>query len=335
MRNDEWSLNWDRGSIVVQEIAAMAEYRFDLADGRSVAPLVAPPWSVERPSADVPPSLQWMRGEWPCVPFCSSGEKTTAPAWREFSNMTPDGPLHGAPSNAAWSLIERSADALVLRFENTADSPIAWLEREIRPVQGEATVECVLRIMPRTAVSLPVGVHPVVRLPSTPGALSLRPGAFRFGLTCPYEMEPGGSRAGMDRWFTDITHVEADNGDFVDFSRLPFEGAWEDALQLCGTDGRFDIDNLEERYTLSLRWDPASFPSCLLWISNGGNSSAPWNNRHMALGVEPVCSAVGFGNAASAADNPIRRAGEPTTIDFEAGRLWETRYSLSVSALTA
>ena len=37
--------------------------------------------------------------------------------------------------------------------------------------------------------------------------------------------------------------------------------------------------------------NPADFPATLLWISNGGRPTAPWNGRHTGrLGIEEVCS---------------------------------------------
>ena len=93
------------------------------------------------------------------------------------------------------------------------------------------------------------------------------------------------------------------------------------------------IDNLEERYTLEVAWDPAVFPSCLVWISNAGITTPPWNSRHYAVGIEPACSAFDIGNQGSAEENPISREGERTCVPFQSGQLWRTRYRLSVEAM--
>ena len=80
-------------------------------------------------------------------------------------------------------------------------------------------------------------------------------------------------------------------------------------------------------------WDPVAFPSCIVWISNAGRKSAPWNGRHLALGIEPVCSALGLGNKVSQAENPLVQDGEPTAARFRAGEIWRTHYRLSLEPL--
>ena len=275
-----------------------------------------------------------MRGEWVCVPFGAAGPLLrVAPRWRGVSDEIPDGPLHGAPANGPWTLADRGNDFLTLRFESAPDHPIAWVERRISIRNGEAAVGCELRIMPRRDVMLPIGLHPVLRLPRTPGRMRLRPGPFRFGITCPYLFVEGGSRAGLDRAFTDLAAVPHEAGGTVDFSRVPFEGRYEDALQLAGASGCFAADNLEERYTMVIKWDRAALPSCILWYSNEGRSTAPWNGRHRALGIEPVCSALGLGIKASAGPNPLTAEGEPTAVRFTKDTLWRTSYQLLATGL--
>lgn len=72
----------------------------------------------------------------------------------------------------------------------------------------------------------------------------------------------------------------------------------------------------------------------LLWMSNRGRRFAPWNGRHLALGMEPICSAFDLGPQVSAADNPISRAGTPTARRFTAGESFGTTYRIEVEALT-
>ncbi|HET7910638.1 MAG TPA: hypothetical protein VFL49_01280 [Pseudolabrys sp.] len=330
----QWALNWDRGTLVVQSLGAMIMPRFDLPDGRSISPLATPPWRSEPPTPGIPQGLQHMWGEWPCVPFgLAEPRLKVAPRWREVCHDRPDGPLHGPGSNEEWQLIDRGPAHLTLRIDYPAKHPIAWLERRLSVTNGLAAVDCDLSIMPRQDVALPIAFHPVVRLPSTPRSVRLRPGNFRFGLTGPYLIAPGGSVAGLDRRFTDLANITTETGRRVDLSCYPLEGRFEDVLQLVGTSGRMLIDNLEERYTLEVAWDPAVFPSCLVWISNAGITTPPWNSRHYAVGIEPACSAFDIGNQGSAEENPINREGERTCISFQSNQLWRTRYRLSIEAL--
>jgi hypothetical protein len=60
---------------------------------------------------------------------------------------------------------------------------------------------------------------------------------------------------------------------------------------------------------------------------------APWNGRHLALGMEPICSPFGLGPAVARADNPMAKVGTPTARDFTAGEAFTTRYRIEAEAL--
>jgi hypothetical protein len=82
-----------------------------------------------------------------------------------------------------------------------------------------------------------------------------------------------------------------------------------------------------------LNWQKEHFPSLLLWISNRGRPMPPWSSRHLALGMEPICSPFGLGPATALADNPIARSGTPTARSFKAGETFVTHYRIEAEAL--
>ncbi len=58
-------------------------------------------------------------------------------------------------------------------------------------------------------------------------------------------------------------------------------------------------------------------PQTMMWFSNGGRSSAPWNGEHVGvLGIEEACSLGIEGRAASAAPNRLTARGIATAIDL-------------------
>lgn len=67
----------------------------------------------------------------------------------------------------------------------------------------------------------------------------------------------------------------------------------------------------------------------MLWISNRGRKGLPWGRTNLCLGVEPITSAFDFGQGVSANENPLRKAGYSTAIDFEAGRTYEVRHRIA------
>ena len=83
----------------------------------------------------------------------------------------------------------------------------------------------------------------------------------------------------------------------------------------------------------TLTWQAEHFPSLLLWYSNRGRKGAPWSGRHVAIGIEPICSPFGLGPATARADNPLARSGVLTAFDFSPDRPFTTRYRIEAETL--
>jgi hypothetical protein len=58
----------------------------------------------------------------------------------------------------------------------------------------------------------------------------------------------------------------------------------------------------------------------MMWVENYGRYAPPWNGRNTCLGLEDTCGFLAEGLAASAKDNPIARAGVPTTVKLSPAR---------------
>ena len=118
----------------------------------------------------------------------------------------------------------------------------------------------------------------------------------------------------------------------MDASRVPLPVETEELLQLNGLD-RIALANEADGYRVKLSWNNAHFPSLLLWMSNRGRKADPWNGRHTALGMEPICSPFGLGPASARADNPMARSGVNTAHNFKAGEVFTTKYRIEVETL--
>jgi hypothetical protein len=108
----------------------------------------------------------------------------------------------------------------------------------------------------------------------------------------------------------------------------------EDLIQLNGVDGQFAIDLPGDNSRVCLSWSHEHFPSVLLWMSNLGLRRPPWNGDHVALGVEPVCSAFALGLEATRNENPLARTGINTVIEFDPAMPFRTSYRISATALS-
>ena len=180
---------------------------------------------------------------------------------------------------------------------------------------------------------LPLGLHPTFRLPATAGGARIEPARFDNGRTYPGSVEPGREIFALDRGFTSLDAVPGRDGGTRDASLVPLVADTEELLQLNGIDGVVALANVAEGYRVRLSWQKEHFPSLLLWYSNRGRTAAPWNGRHVALGMEPICSPFGLGPATALADNPIARSGTPTALAFKAGETFATQYRIEVEPL--
>jgi hypothetical protein len=333
--DDYRGLGWEHGSLVVQRLGAMlAPITFVLADGRQVNPMQVAPWAHERRSEELPGVLRKLRGDWSCVPFgYSVPGDGFAPEWAPLMfPVEPDEEVHGHSSNNPWTWLDGSAGSLALTLDYPKTNAIARVERTIAPDPRAPAVDIEFRIHARAACRLPIGLHPTFRLPGEPGAADIEPARFDHGRTYPGNVDVSSVFA-VDQRFTALGAVPMRDGSTIDASRLPFRFDTEDLLQLNGIDGAVALANHAEGYRVRLTWQKEHFPSLLLWISNRGRTMEPWNGRHLALGMEPICSPFGLGPATAAADNPIARSGTPTARDFSAGETFVTRYRIAAEML--
>jgi hypothetical protein len=330
--NAERNLDWANGRLTVQRLGAMlAPVVFRLRDGREASPLHVAPWAGEAGSDALPGILQRLRGEWPCVPFGYGRAQALAGDWAGLVAEPGTWP-HGESSNRDWDWAETEG-ALALTLDHAPDNPIARLERVIRPDPAAAAVDITLTIHPRRDCRLPIGLHPVFRVPDDGRGVRLDTGAEGSVLTFPGALEPGIFRFSPGAEAASLAQVPLTAGGQVDATRLPLPLATEDLLQIAGASGRVALDYLAEGFRAELTWDRALFPSVILWLSNRGRQAAPWSGRHLAVGVEPVAAAFDLGTAISAGDNPISRRGVATAVDFRAGQPVTTRYRIAVQPL--
>jgi len=227
MAGEPWRLDWSHGTAWVEPVGAMlAPVEFKLEDGRTVQPFSLFPWHDE-PVADGERPLSGLvargRGDWNCLPFgLARPRDQLVEQWREYHADGSDGPAHGACAHTAWELVDRGADWIELLFRGAAGSPIRTMRRRIRAVSGRAAIRCELSVDVSSRCRMPIGVHPTVRLPMTPGALELRPGRFRFGRTFPGRYEHGFGVFAIDRSFSRLAAVPGRDGGPIDARRLPF-----------------------------------------------------------------------------------------------------------------
>jgi hypothetical protein len=331
--SDERRLDWPHGRLAVQRLGAMlAPVTFRLPDGRGVSPLHVAPWAGAPGTEALPGVLRRLRGEWPCVPFGYGRDQPLAGDWAGLLSETSEVP-HGEGSNREWTWEDGQPGTLALSLDHLPGNPIRRLDRVIRADPVAPAVDLTLTIHPARDIRLPIGLHPVFRIPDDPPGLWIDPGPGGALLTFPGAVAPGVSRFLPATEAPSLDEVPLIGGGHADASRLPLPWATEELLQIAGAGGRLALDYPAERFRCTLEWDAVLFPSLLLWFSNRGLADPPWSGRHLALGVEPVAAAFDLGTAISTADNPIARRGIATAAAFRAGVPVTTHYRIAVAAL--
>lgn len=318
---DEVRASWSHGEFAVTPAAGMlTDLVFDL-DGTSFRPLARAPWLDDPQGPPGCPSrthLDVLGGEFPCVPF---------------------GADHGHGANAIWSL-ELDDGQVSARIDYPAGSAVRSLERRIRPVPGAPEIRFELIVDARADARLPIGVHPVLRLPAAPGGLSIHV-TFDRGYTHPSSPSRSTVTSHGTR-FNDLAAVPAPGGT-VDLSRLPLasdekasqpRSGVDDGGMLCGARSPVTVHYLEENAELVLAWDDDILPSINYWYSDGGISDPPWNGRYRGLGLEPANAYFDYGVERSVVPNSLTADGLTTSVGLAAGTRLTVAYSLGARSRT-
>jgi hypothetical protein len=313
---ERWPFAWAHGRGEVQALGGMVGPVSFRLRGQVVQPFAIAPWSDEPQPPEVPGHLRRLRGAFPCLPFgVGAPLLDAAPGWESVGALPMDGPPHGASSNADWTLLARDARGLTLGFDDAAGG--LRLYQRLQPDPGAAALTVTLEARSDRAQRLPVGQHYLLRLPPAPARIEIEAG-FGFGMTYPGTLTPGVSRTLPGQRFQRLAAVPGLAGP-LDLARLKVTPPLEEVVQLCGVTGPVVVRYPDEGWAAQIDWDRALLPSCLIWIGGGGIAEAPWRNRFLGLGVEPIAAAFDLAPAASAGDSPLARAGVATALDFAAG----------------
>ena len=341
---NKWNFAWDCGEGEVHSLGGMmAPVKFNISGNRTIQPFSIAPWSSDSSEEfhKLPPILKNLRGEWSCVPFgVSEGPKELPLRWQstitddESCETSEDGFSHGPSSNQHWHLVDSDNDSLTIRLNYPESHPIEYLERNIKGVQGQAAVEIQLKVKSRRRSKLPIGIHPTFRLPKKIQTVELEfLGEIRAS-SFPVQFEQGISRFLPDQENMQLQNIDLEGGGKINASLIPLSFSTEELLQIDNHKGFVRLKNKEENYQIEMSWQPQDFPSCLLWYSNKGRTQYPWNGRFLAIGVEPIASAFDLGVAQSLnSQQPKAKEGISCYQEFDSKEIWQTRYTIAVSAL--
>ncbi len=312
-------------AVVSTRSAMLRSLRFE-RDGVVVQPLAAAPWAPDA-EAGRPAHLDVLAGEFVAVPFGSAGTPESAiGAWAELPPMDAPALPHGLGADADWSVLEAGERRIRLGCDYPEGGVVAGLERVVALREDDPAVDLELRVHARRPGAVPIGLHPILRLPDQAFSLSLDV-SFEVGWTYPGTVPPGAAAAEPGRTFRSLHAVPGPSGT-VDLGRLPLDRPVEDVLLLTGVRGPVTARFGDDGSGVVLDWDRSVLPSLLLWISDRALGGDPWGHRYRGLGVEQVAAAFDLPPAISAGPNPLLAAGIRTAVPLEPGAPLVVRSSI-------
>ena len=332
-------LNWKGGEIEVDTLGCKMVPIFNFS-GKKIKPLHEPDWLNDDSDEfnSLPGILKNLKGEFPCVPFgINSPVEEITKDWVKSYSEKPYvvNEPHGYSSNKNWELVDKKSHKLEFKIKYPENDLVDYLVRSIEVNDDQPNkIFCTLQIHVKNDCELPIGLHPMLRIPKNMSKIKIKPGNFKFGLNYPGLVLKDKTLGAIGKEFSTLESVEGYNGNILDLSQPPFDGNFEDLFQLCGIDGNMSLENFEENYKFNFTWNPHHFSSVLMWVSNKGRVEYPWNSNHVTIGFEPISSAFGLSTHMSLnKENPISKRNVATSVKLYKDDPLVTDYSFSINAL--
>ena len=300
---------------------------------KTIAPLAIAPWWNETLPAGTLPLIRVLRGDFFCLPF--------------GGNATPfrgeQHPGHGETANGRWHFesLGAAGPARTLHVSLRTKIRPGRVDKRITIRAGQTAIYQEHTITGMTGPMNP-GHHATLQFPDRPGAGRLSTSAcvhrqvFVEPVGVPEQQAYSALQTGAI--FRDLRAVPTNTGGVADLSRYPARRGFEDIVILVA-DPKLEfawsaVAFPEEGYVWFTLRDPRVLPATLLWMSNGGRYSAPWQGRHVnVMGVEDVTGFFHTGLAGSAKPNALTKLGVTTCHQLRADRPFAVRYIMAVAAI--
>ena len=317
---------------VTQLAGHLGPVRFRLGR-KTISPLAIAPWWNEKIPAGTLPLIRVLRGDFFCLPFGGN-----AAPYRGEQH-----PPHGETANAHWRFesLAQTGNATTLHLSLRTRIRAGRVDKRITLRTGQTAIYQE-HIISGVTGPLNPGHHATLQFPDRPGAGRLSTSA------CVHRqvyVEPVGvpeqqaySQLKPGAVFRDLRAVPTNTGGLADLSRYPARRGFEDiAILVADPKLKFAWSAVafpEEGYVWFTLRDPRVLPATLLWMSNGGRYSAPWNGRHVnVMGVEDITGFFHTGLNGSARPNALSKRGLTTCHPLRANRPFAVRYIMAVAAI--
>ena len=289
-----------------------------------IEPMHRAAWVDDATMHDAPPVMKKLSGDFFAAPF--------GPSDIDPTETRP----HGATANGRWKWIRGNQSCLELQLESTVLG--ASVTKKIHLNTGEPIVYQEHQFHGGTG-RLPVGHHAMLRL-HEPVWLSCSPRIWAGTPPEPVETNPalGRSLLAYPQEFQKLSSVQLASGVKANLEKYPQLHEHEDIVMLTSSPREplawFAVVNPSAGWLWFSLKSPATLPSTLLWMSNGGRFYPPFSRRHThVLGVEEAVSFFHLGHRASTEKNFLEQKSFPTALELRPDSIVSIRYAFGAAPI--
>lgn len=313
-----WQLNGQSASLFVTRTGGqMAPVTFAADRQKPVQPYFISPWQKPGKTAATIPLLQYLRGDFFCLPFGDNGDKLRGKKY----------PPHGESASELWRLAAADSQGgrTIFDFELHASVSGADIRKRIELRDGSEALY-ISHTISNLSGKFPYGHHAILSMPEPGETAFLCPLHFDLGMTAPgvfanpanleYQCLASGET------FTDLSQVPSRFKDqpTVDLTTMPSPVGYVDlCLMLRKNTGKPACTCAvypKRGYLFFSLKNTAELPGTTLWTSNSGRYGYPWNGNTRCFAIEETCSFFAQGGKPSSEENLLSKQGWNTCATF-------------------
>ncbi len=283
-------------------------------------------WQDEKADLSDIPLLQYLRGDFFCLPFGGNGDPVDGAQYQ----------CHGETSSGIWKQTKAEEEDGKAVFEFEIDGKIrpAHVVKHFEIHEGQSALY-IKHTVSGLEGKMPYGHHAILRMPEQNEKMYFSCGDFDLGMT------PTSTFSDPVNWeyqylasgavFEKIEAIPTifKTPDTCDFSTYPTPVGYADLFAMLKKPGDKPAwataaypDNGYLYYSLK---NAEELPSTTIWVSNSGRYGFPWNGKARCFAVEESCSFFADGWKPSIEDNALTAKGWKTCGDFHADKPFSVR----------
>lgn len=283
-------------------------------------------WQERHPDLSSIPLLQYLRGDFFCLPFGGNGDAVDGKSFQ----------CHGETSAKNWTLALAEKDGAKSIFEFALDMQVmpGHVVKHIEMHDGESALYLRHTVTGLDA-KMPYGHHTILRMPEANEKMYFSCGKFELGMipettfSDPANWEYQYLASGETFDALEAMPTQFKKPAVKDYSVYPSPVGYTDLFAMLKkpTDkpawaAAAYPDNGYLYYSLK---NAAELPATTIWVANSGRYEEPWNGISRCFAIEETCSCFADGWKPSIEENPLSKRGWRTYGTFTSDKPFSAR----------